>query len=51
MGEQAELQSLLEVAGVKVVSFRLKEISYAPVIAAAMLKRQQAQVRQSQITS
>lgn len=39
----AELQQQLYVAGVKVHSFSLKEISYAPVIAAAMLKRQQAQ--------
>lgn len=38
-----ELQRQLEVAGVRVHSFSLKEISYAPVIAASMLKRQQAQ--------
>lgn len=39
----AELQRMLMVAGIKVHSFALKEISYAPVIASAMLKRQQAQ--------
>lgn len=33
----------LVVAGIEIRSFSLKEISYAPVIAAAMLKRQQAQ--------
>ncbi len=30
------------VAGIHIHSFGLKEISYAPVVAAAMLKRQQA---------
>jgi len=40
---QVELQRQLQVAGIHVRSFALKEISYAPVIAAAMLKRQQAQ--------
>ncbi len=38
-----ELQHQLTCAGITVRSFVLKEISYAPVIAAAMLKRQQAQ--------
>eukprot|EP00049_Salpingoeca_infusionum_P023229 m.11012 g.11012 ORF g.11012 m.11012 type:complete len:313 (+) comp5652_c0_seq1:406-1344(+) len=36
------LQSKVSVAGVEVISFDLKEVSYAPVVAAAMLKRQQA---------
>ncbi|EDQ89395.1 uncharacterized protein MONBRDRAFT_32461 [Monosiga brevicollis MX1] len=36
------LQALVHVSGIHVHSFGLKEISYAPVIAAAMLKRQQA---------
>lgn len=40
---KVELQRQLVVAGVHIRSFSLKEISYAPVIAAAMLKRQQAQ--------
>lgn len=40
---QVELQRQLVVAGIEIRSFSLKEISYAPVIAAAMLKRQQAQ--------
>lgn len=38
-----ELQANIDMAGIEIQSFRLKEISYAPVIAAAMLKRQQAQ--------
>eukprot|EP00730_Choanoeca_flexa_P019420 TRINITY_DN9485_c0_g1_i4.p1 TRINITY_DN9485_c0_g1~~TRINITY_DN9485_c0_g1_i4.p1 ORF type:complete len:280 (+),score=55.42 TRINITY_DN9485_c0_g1_i4:104-943(+) len=37
-----ELQRAVTAAGVHVHSFGLKEISYAPVVAAAMLKRQQA---------
>eukprot|EP00054_Salpingoeca_dolichothecata_P004811 m.31999 g.31999 ORF g.31999 m.31999 type:complete len:289 (+) comp14880_c0_seq1:174-1040(+) len=37
-----ELQRKVVVAGVQIHSFSLKEISYAPVIAQAMLKRQQA---------
>jgi len=36
------LQQKVEVAGARVYSFQLKEISYAPEIAAGMLKRQQA---------
>ena len=36
------LQSCVHQAGIVIESFRLKEISYAPVIAQAMLKRQQA---------
>jgi regulator of protease activity HflC (stomatin/prohibitin superfamily) len=36
------LQVAVRVAGIKVHSYGLKEISYAPVVAAAMLKRQQA---------
>jgi len=38
-----ELQRRVNVAGAKIDSFRLNEISYAPEIAAGMLKRQQAQ--------
>jgi len=36
------LQEKVEVAGARVHSFQLKEISYAPEIASGMLKRQQA---------
>jgi len=39
---QTLLQSRVYEAGLSVQSFRLKEITYAPVIAQAMLKRQQA---------
>ena len=34
-------QIKVEVAGIHIHSFGLKEISYAPVVAAVMLKRQQ----------
>lgn len=37
------LQARVQVAGVQVLSFTFNEISYAPEIAAGMLKRQQAQ--------
>jgi len=37
------LQGRVQVAGVQVLSFTFNEISYAPEIAAGMLKRQQAQ--------
>jgi len=37
------LQSKVEVVGALIHSFQLKEISYAPEIASAMLRRQQAQ--------
>merc|ERR1711959_802487 len=37
-----ELQPLLDVAGVEVSSMKLNDLSYAPEVAAAMLKRQQA---------
>ena len=45
MGEQLrlQLQELVSVAGVRVVSFGLSDLAYAPEIAAAMLVRQQAQ--------
>jgi regulator of protease activity HflC (stomatin/prohibitin superfamily) len=39
----AVLQGRVQVAGVQVLSFTFNEISYAPEIAAGMLKRQQAQ--------
>jgi len=38
-----ELQRRVIVAGARIESFRMNEISYAPEIAAGMLKRQQAQ--------
>jgi len=38
-----QLQGRVQVAGVQVLSFTFNEISYAPEIAAGMLKRQQAQ--------
>merc|ERR1711939_1249546 len=37
-----ELQPLLHVAGIEVASMKLNDLSYAPEVAAAMLKRQQA---------
>merc|ERR1711998_312586 len=37
-----ELQPLLNVAGIEVMSMKLNDLSYAPEVAAAMLKRQQA---------
>jgi len=37
-----ELQPLLNVAGIEVTSMKLNDLSYAPEVAAAMLKRQQA---------
>ena len=37
-----ELQLQCQFAGIKVHSFLLKEISYSPIIAQAMLKKQQA---------
>jgi regulator of protease activity HflC (stomatin/prohibitin superfamily) len=37
-----ELQALVNVAGLEVKSFRFNELSYAPEIAAQMLKKQQA---------
>lgn len=40
---QKELQSRLEVAGVEVLEARLTHLAYAPEIAQAMLRRQQAQ--------
>jgi hypothetical protein len=45
LGEQLrlQLQALVVVAGVRVVSFSLSDLAYAPEIAAAMLVRQQAQ--------
>lgn len=45
MGEQLrlQLQELVAVAGVRVVSFGLSDLAYAPEIAGAMLVRQQAQ--------
>lgn len=39
---RAELQPLLEIAGIEVTSMSLNDLSYAPEVAAAMLKRQQA---------
>jgi len=39
----AVLQERVRVAGVKILTFTFNEISYAPEIAAGMLKRQQAQ--------
>jgi hypothetical protein len=38
-----ELSQHARKMGIEIHNFRLKEISYAPVIAAGMLKRQQAQ--------
>jgi regulator of protease activity HflC (stomatin/prohibitin superfamily) len=38
-----QLQAMVTVAGVEVVSFMLSDLAYAPEIAAAMLVRQQAQ--------
>ncbi len=47
----AELQNRLEVAGVEVIEARLSHLAYAPEIASAMLRRQQAEavVRARQI--
>jgi len=39
----AVLQERVQVAGIRVLTFTFNEISYAPEIAAGMLKRQQAQ--------
>eukprot|EP00013_Stygamoeba_regulata_P028814 CAMPEP_0177646372 /NCGR_PEP_ID=MMETSP0447-20121125/9740_1 /TAXON_ID=0 /ORGANISM="Stygamoeba regulata, Strain BSH-02190019" /LENGTH=286 /DNA_ID=CAMNT_0019148903 /DNA_START=48 /DNA_END=908 /DNA_ORIENTATION=+ len=39
---QATLQGNVDVAGVKICGFQLNEVSFAPEIASAMLKRQQA---------
>lgn len=39
----AVLQERVQVAGIKILTFTFNEISYAPEIAAGMLKRQQAQ--------
>lgn len=38
----AELQKKVDIAGIKVIAFQFNEISYAPEIAALMLKKQQA---------
>jgi nucleoside diphosphate kinase len=39
---QQELQARLEVAGVEIIEARLSHLAYAPEIAQAMLRRQQA---------
>jgi len=40
---QAELQERLKIAGVRVTETRLSHLAYAPEIASAMLRRQQAE--------
>ena len=40
---QAEIQGRLEAAGIQIIDARLSHLAYAPEIANAMLRRQQAQ--------